>query len=528
MRLRNLLIAIVVLTLAIPALGGVSFAQDEKVLVIGHAESTDSLDPARGYTQTTGFINRATYQTLVTFPDEDASAIIPMLATEWTVSDDGLTYTFKLRDDVVFASGNPFTAADVAFSLMRLKHVQGNPAFLAANIAAVTAVDDYTVEITLEQSDPAFLANLANSNGFSIVDSKLVMENGGTDAEDASTADAAESFLNSVSAGSGPYMLERWEPQVETVLVRNPNYGGELPYFDRIIVTNIAEPATQKIALEAGDIDLALDLTSDQIAGLRNNPDIAIYSGPGNIHHFLLMNRDPEIGGPVSDPQVALAIRYALDYEGYLALWGGVQPASDLAVGLAGALGPEEAIKRDLDKARQLLADAGYPDGFEINLDYPDFTFQGVSMNTNAQKIQADLAEIGIKVNLVPAEVQVALEGYRSGQQGFAYWFWGPDFLDPADFLAFLPGGKVATERARWTPENADPEMLALIDQAKVETDQAKRIELYMELQRMAQQDSAFAPFNQPDLQTAFRADIQGYVYHPQWLIDVALLSRAE
>ncbi len=528
MNLRRIIIVVLLLALVFPALSHVSLAQDEKVLVIGHAESTNSLDPARGYTQTTGFITRATYQTLVTFPDTDSSAIIPMLATEWSVSEDGLTYTFKLRNDVVFASGNPFTAADVAFSLMRLKYIQGNPAFLAANIVSVTAVDDYTVDIVLSQNDPAFLANLANSNGFSIVNSKLVKENGGTDAEDAATADTAEAFLNSTSAGSGPYILERWERQVETVLVRNPNYVGDAPYFDRVIVTNIPEPATQKISLEAGDIDLALDLTSDQIMSLKNNPDIAISSSPGNIHHFLLMNRDPEIGGPVADPNVALAIRYALDYDGYLALWGGVQPGSDLAVGLAGALGPDQAIKRDLDKARELMAAAGYEDGFEINLDYPDFTFQGVNMSTNAQKIQSDLAEIGIKVKLVPAEVQVALEGYRSGTQGFAYWFWGPDFLDPADFLAFLPGGKVASERARWTPERADPEMLALIEQAKVETDQAKRVELFTQLQVMAQQDSAFAPFNQPNVLTAFRADIQGYVYHPQWLIDVALLSRAE
>lgn len=528
MRLKRVIILALILVMAIPALSGTSFAQDEKIVVIGHAESTDSLDPARGYTQTTGFITRATYQTLVTFPDADASEIIPMLATDWTVSEDGLTYTFNLREDVVFSSGNPFTAADVAFSLMRLKNIQGNPAFLAANIASVTPVDDYTVEITLSAVDPAFLANLANSNGFSIVDSQLVMENGGTDADDASTADTAEAFLNSTSAGSGPYMLESWEPQVETVLVRNPNYVGEAPYFDRVIVTNIAEPATQKIALEAGDIDLALDLTSDQMLGLENNPEIAIFSGPGNIHHFLLMNRDPEVGGPVADPNVALAIRYALDYEGYIALWGGVQPGSDLAVGVAGALEPDQAIKRDLDMARQLMTDAGYADGFEIDMHYPDFTFQGVNMTTNAQKIQADLAEIGITVNLMPAEVQVALEGYRSGTQGFAYWFWGPDFLDPADFLSFLPGGKVAAERARWTADQASPEMAELIEQAKVETDPAARLDLFSQLQTLAQQDSAFAPFNQPDLQTAFRADIQGYVYHPQWLIDVALLSRAE
>src|SRR5690606_32778420 len=143
-----------------------------------------SLDPARGYTQTTGFVNHATYETLVTFPDEDASEIIPMLATEWSVSEDGLTYTFKLLEDVVFSSGNPLTADDVVFSFMRLKNIKGNPAFLADSIASVEAVDTYTVAITLHQVDPSFLANLPNNNAFSISDSKLIKENGGTDAED--------------------------------------------------------------------------------------------------------------------------------------------------------------------------------------------------------------------------------------------------------------------------------------------------------------------------------------------------------
>jgi peptide/nickel transport system substrate-binding protein len=524
--LRRLAVIVLVLLMTVPILSGMSLAQDEKVLVIGHAEATDSLDPARGYNQTTSIVLRATYQNLIQFPDQDASEIIPMLATEWSVSDDLLTYTFKLRDDAVFASGNPLTAADVVFSLLRVKNVQGNPSFLVDNLASATVVDDHTVAVTLKNVDLSFVARLAFS-AFSIVDSKVVMDNGGTDAEDASTTDTAEAYLNGTSAGSGPYMLDHWDPQVETVLVRNPHYSGTAPYFDRVIITNISEAATQKISLEGGDIDLALDLTADQVNALESNPDIGVFRGPANIHHFLLMNRDPAIGGPVSDPAVELAIRYALDYDGYLALWGGVQPGSDLAVGVAGALGPDQALKRDLDKARQLLAEAGYPDGFEITLDYPDFTYQGVNMNTNAQKIQADLAEVGIKVTLRPAEVQVALEAYRSGTQGFAYWFWGPDFQDPADYLAFLPGGNVATTRAHWTPEDADPAMLALIDQAKVETDQATRVDLYVQLQKMAQQDGAFAPFNQPGIQTPFRSDIQGYVWHPTWILDVGLLSRS-
>ena len=504
---------------------GIVGAQDETVLVIGHAESTDSLDPARGYTQTTGIINHVTYENLVTFPAADASEILPMLATDWTISEDGLSYTFNLASGAVFSDGSPITADDVAFSVNRLKYVQGSPSFLAADIVSVTADDEDTVTFTLAQINPAFLANLAN-NAFGIVNADVVRENGGTDAEDAASTDTAETYLNSTSAGSGPYMLESWEPQVETVLVRNPNYMGDAPYFDRIIITNIPEAATQKVALESGEIDLALDLTSDQIVALEGNPAVSIYRGPGNIVHFLLMNEDPEVGGPVSDPLVQRAIRLALDYEGYQALWGGVQPGSITFVGNAYAFTPEQGVKRNLDEARALLEQAGYADGFDITLDYPIFTFQGVNMETNAQKIQADLAEVGINVTLNPGELQVALESYRNGTEGLGYWFWGPDVLDAIDMLSFLPGGKVADERALWTPDRADAELNDLVARARVATDPAEREEVFTAIQAYMQEDSPFAPFLQPDVQTAFRADIEGYIWHPQWLIDLALLSR--
>jgi peptide/nickel transport system substrate-binding protein len=505
-----------------------SLAQDEKVIVIGHAEAAEAYDPAHAFTQTGGIINRAVYDTLVTFPDTDASSIQPLLASSWSISDDGLVYTFTLDAAAKFSNGDPVEAEDVVFSFNRLKNLKSQPSFLADPIVSVEATNASTITITLTEARPSFLSELTNS-GFSVTNAEVLKANGGTDAADAAEADTGMEYLNQTSAGSGPYMLESWSPQEETVLVRNPNYWRNAPYFDRVIIVNIPEAATQKVALESGDIDLATDLSPDQMTELANNPDIGIFKGPGNATHFILMNRDPEIGGPVANPLVAKAIRHALDYEGYTSLWAdSVTPGTNMWIGLSGAYGPDKAIKRDLEMAKSLLAEAGYADGFEITLSYPDFTFNGVNMNTNAQKIQADLAEVGITVNLNPGELQVSLEEYRNGQQGFGYWFWGPDKLDPVDFLEFLPGGKVATDRTRWTPEMASPEILDLIAQAKVESDPAKRAEIFIKLQDFAQEEGAFAPFNVPPTQTAFRANIQGYVWHPQWGLDIALLSRSE
>ncbi|NDJ62332.1 MAG: ABC transporter substrate-binding protein, partial [Chloroflexi bacterium] len=445
----------------------------------------------------------------------------------WTVSEDGLTYTFSLRDDVVFSNGDPLSSEDVVFSINRLQNVLGNPSFLADTIAGVEAVDDLTVAFTLTEPRPDFLANLANT-AFSISNAEVVRANGGTDAEDAAQTDTADGFLNSNSAGTGPYILESWTQQDETVLVRNENYWGDAPYFDRVIMVNIPEAATQQIALRSGDIDIALDLTAEQIAAFEADEAFSVFQGPGKDTHFLLMNQDPEIGGPMSNPLVQLAVRYALDYEGYLELWGGVTPGTNLTVGLVGAYGQDQAFTRDLDRARELMEEAGYPDGFDITLSYPDFTNEGVDMNINAQKIQADLAEIGINVSLQPGEVQVALETYRSGLDTFSYWFWGPDILDPLDVLSFLPEGKVGGERANWFDEDADPEIIELRELATVESDLETRLELFAQIQDYLQQNGPWAPFILPPTKKAFGADIQGFLWHPQWQLDVALLSRAE
>ena len=518
---------LLVVVMAVLLTLNIATAQDERTLVIGYAEETDFLDPAHGFTPDGSIVLRATYDTLVTFPDADASEVLPLLASSWTVSDDALTYTFTLRDDVTFANGDSLSSEDVVFSINRLKNVKGNPSFLSELITGVEAIDDLTVAFTINEPRPDFLTNLANT-AFSISNAEVVMANGGTDAEDAAETDTAEGYLNNTSAGTGPYVLDSWSPQDEVVLVRNENYWDEQPYFDRIIMVNIPESATQQVALESGDIDIALDLTTEQIATMEGNEAFGIFQGPGKDTHFLLMNQDEEIGGPMSDPLVQLAVRYALDYEGYRALWGGVTPGTNLTVGLLGAYGEDKAFTRDVDRARELLTEAGYPDGIDVTLSYPDFTNEGVDMNINAQKIQADLAEVGINVTLNPGEVQVALETYRTGQDGFSYWFWRPDILDPLDVLSFLPEGKVGGERANWHDADADQEIIDLRDQAKVESDSDARVALFAQIQDYLQQSGPWAPFNVPPTKKAFQSNIEGFVWHPQWQLDVALLSRAE
>lgn len=406
------LFTLLVLALLVLASFSALSAQEERVLVVGHAEFTDSLDPARAFSTTAFLVHKATYQTLVTFPADSTDEIVPLLAESWELSADGLAYTFTLRAGVTFSDSSPLTADDVVFSFNRLKAITGNPSFLADTIASVAAVDAQTVTVALTQPDPTFLSRLVNTT-FSITNADAIRAEGGTDAAEAATTDTAEAWLNANSAGSGAYVLESWEPQVQTVLVRNANYWGEAPYFDRVVILNQPEAATQAVALESGEVDLALDLTPDQLPGLEGADGASVFRGTTSNLHFLTFNTNPDVSGPLADPLVQEAIRYALDYPAYTAIWGGVTPPSIIPVGFLGALPAEQALQRDLDKARALLAEAGYVEGFETTLTYPAWTYAGVTWDTNAQKIQADLAEIGITVNLNPQDVGVAFESYR-------------------------------------------------------------------------------------------------------------------
>ena len=385
--------------------------------------------------------------------------------------------------------------------------------------------------------DPALISKLT-FGGLSVVNADVVRELGGTDAEDADATDMAEEFFFGSSAGSGPYILTSYEQDVQIVLERNENYWGEPPYFDRVIFTHIPESATQKVALESGDIDVAMDISPDQIPSFESNPELTVAQGASPTIHYIALNRDPEIGGPVADPTVDLAIRYALDYEGlrFLNSPNSMTPAAMIPIGFFSALSPDQGFTRDVDKAIELLAEAGYSDGFDAEMLYWSSGEGGVDRDASAQKIQADLAEVGINITLVPvADVNAWLDPYRAGSLQMTMATWGPDFPDPANYLHFVPapeGQRLVSNRINWTESNADPEILELRDLATVEVVPEKRAEYYVGIQEYQQQKGPWVPFLQPVQQIAYRSDIvqsEGPVMHPySGSIDVRLLSRAE
>lgn len=490
-------------------------AEDEAAttLVVGLTEDTVSLDPGHAYEFHATTVHRPIYETLIAFPPGRVDEIVPGLAESWTISEDGLIYTLTIADGHKFSTGRTATAQDAAFSLNRVRHLKGNPAFILDNVVSVEAPDERTVVITQKEPDPALLARLAFTS-LGVLDSEEAQAHGATDAEDAAETDTAEEWLNNNSIGSGPYMLQSWQPKVETILVRNPNYAGEPAAIGRVIFRTVSEAAAQKLGLETGDLDIGLDISADQVPSLRENPNLAIYEGTSESVFFVIMNMDPAIGGPLAQDAVQDAVRLAIDYDGMRALAGGAAatPVNIMPVNWAFALEPGQAVKRDVAAAKAKLAEAGFGDGLTVEMEYPEFTSGGVSLGTLAQKVQADLAEAGITVQLKPGDISVTLENYRNGKESMGLWLWGPDFIDPLDRLAFTPGGKVGL-RVNWTEENASPELVAAVNRAKVATSPADREAAFSEIQRIMLDESPFAFLVQSGTQVAYNANIEGFTY---------------
>jgi peptide/nickel transport system substrate-binding protein len=505
-------------------------AADPKTLVIGASFDIKSLDPARGFEQIGGMVHKATYNTLVTLADNDITQIVPDLADRWEVSPDAKTFTFFLHSGVKFhTSGNVMTSADVKWSIDRAIGIKGNPSFLLDGITSVETPDPLTVTIRKSEPDPAFISK-GSFSVFAVLDSKTVQAHGGTNGPDAKTTDTAEQWLNQNSAGTGPFVMTKYTPDSEVTVQKFAGYWKGDAKFDRVIYRNIPTAATQKLTLTAGDIDIATEISPDSVADLQSSPSVKVTSSVGPDIFFLLMNQNPNLtSGIMSNPLVQNAVRYALDYDGINALVGGpaATPATILPIGFLGAYGSDRAFKRDLSMAATLLAQAGYPNGFNVDLQYPtNFSRDGVSFDLVAQKVQADLADAGINVTLKPGEINTELANYRAAQEGFGFWLWGPDYFDSNDYLAFLPEGIVG-KRASWTNANSEPYIQTLRDQINTETDTVRRAQLWQMAQDYLQQSGPFAVLIQPGVYIATRANIGNYFYNPSWRVNPYILTKS-
>jgi peptide/nickel transport system substrate-binding protein len=231
-----------------------------ETLVVDKSFDLKTVDPQRQYEPTGGIVDRALYDTLLEFKGADVAHPAPSVATRYKASKDARTYTFTLRRNVRFSDGSRLTSADVVFSFRRLVNLKGNPSFLLAGITT-TAKGPYTVVMRSKTPNPAIPVLVANTS-LGIVNSKVVKAHGGSAAANADKADKAESFLNSQSAGSGPYTLKSYSTTSQVVLTRNGKYWAKAkPHFGTVVLRNV-NSAAQLLNIQRGSNEVSLDLSA--------------------------------------------------------------------------------------------------------------------------------------------------------------------------------------------------------------------------------------------------------------------------
>lgn len=521
------LIVVLVLALLLSGLaGGVPIrAQGDDILIVATLlDDVITLDPGRAFESTNLTVHHATYDTLLEIRPDDLTTVVPSLAESYEVSDDGLVYTFRLREGLQFASGNPITAEDVRFSWTRLKNLKGNPSFYADPIASIEVVDDLTVRVTLGEPFPAF-PSVVTAPAMSILDSQLVIEHGGSDAENADEVDAAKDWLDQNSAGSGPFILTGWVPNSEITMVRNENYWRGAPALAGVTLRDVNDSTTALQLLERGDVDVAQNIDKDLAGQVTDNPDLALEIGQTLNITYVAMSPSDTFGLPLSDVRVRQAIAYAIDYDGIIneLLQGYAdRPAGVLPIGVQGS-DPSIRYERDLDRARELLAEAGYADGFDLTLYTGSGAPAGIPIETLSAKIAADLAEIGINLSIEMQPTSNFLTAFRAQELPFLISTWTPDYLDAtmwSDYFSY-PDRGVSYRVMLDSAEIAD-----LASQAAFESDPARRAELYAQYQQAHVDEAVFIVLFQPQSLDALRAEVQGYAFHPVYFIDFYGMSK--
>lgn len=494
--------------------GARAWAQGRRdTLVIGlDISDTVTLDPVRQASYTPPMTLAACYDALMTLTPGDYVNPKPALATAWRRTPDGRGWRFTLREGVRFASGNPMTAEDAKFSFDRLIHMRDQTQQYIKAIDRCEVVDARTIDL-LMNAPAAPILNILCAPAFGIYERRAVEAQGGAGGPDAKDRDKATDWLNQNSAGTGPFRLVRWERNGQIQLVRNPHHWRGAPGFERVVIRHFSDSAAQLLAARRGDVQAAFNLIPEQIATLRDERDIRVERLPSLDFVYMALTQNAEFNPALGRKAARQAIGHAIDYDGIINnMLGGaaLRPAHFLPIGVNGST--EEVARRigfrqDLDRARKLLQEAGLPDGFEFEIAYGNAAVAGVSYQLLAQKIQSDLARVGIRARLNPMDQVNLRTAYTTGRaQGGVLTFWNPPAVEN-ELWAAATVERVA-RRVHWTPPQ---DLAALVKQAAEEPDTAKAAELWVEWQRRMVDEAHHFILFQPIYQIALRNSVRQF-----------------
>ncbi|MGN6317846.1 ABC transporter substrate-binding protein [Trinickia sp.] len=461
-------------------------ATPKAMAVIGQSIDgiVNGFDPAEAYDASLDTIGNM-YRTLFAADPAKPGQLAGDLAHDWTVSADGTHWTIKLRPALQFESGAPVTADDVAFSLQRVIRLNRAPSFLLgqlgltpANIeTAVRASAPDTVAITLPEARASGLVMAALSTTCaSVVEKKVVLAH-------ETNGDLGNAWLRTHSAGAGAYRLVSWQASDHIVLDTNA-HAGVKPLTPRAAIRHMAEPATELLLLKRGDIDIGRTLGSDQLKTISGDTSLDVVSK--DVLTLLLLQVNMAVP-QFQKVQARQAIKLAIDYDAIARnitpdLWSVWQ--SFLPKGTPGAL-HARLFQKDLAKAKALMSEAGLAAGVSVTLDHPN-SWPFVEI---AQALQADLGQIGIRVELLAGSYAQVLAKRRARTHQMSLARFSADHLDPSSFASyycFNPDDSADSKNktGAWNAHFVDAKLNAAGDAAAREMNEQKRIAMYADMQK--------------------------------------------
>ncbi|MBL7064583.1 MAG: ABC transporter substrate-binding protein [Anaerolineae bacterium] len=479
---------------------------EPKVLIMGVEGSAPTFDPLAASDSRVDTPSLNMYSSLIQVKPGTTETELD-LAESYELGDDGLTYTFTLRKGVKFHDGSELKAEDVKYTVDRMLAIKKGVYRSLTSVVGSEVIDDYTVTITTGEPFPGLAQALAR---LYVLNSEVVKAN-------EEEGDWGEKWLENHEAGSGPYTLVSFEPEQQFTMEAFPDYhkGWEGAHADKVIFRVLKEVSTRRLALENGDVDWITVGSADSYEALKSVDGVKVYADATLNELYFAFNTQIE---PLDDARVRKALSLAYDYQGH------VEQArngfADIARGPLPASIPcfdesMEPSKMDLEEAKSLLADAGYPDGgFELEMIY-----QGtMAEETVAVQIMADgAAQLGVTIKPLAMEWPAKVAAYSSLDTATGMgtiWIY-PSYPDPDQYLFRLAHSSQAGNEGLNFAYYSNPRMDELLVAGQSELDPEKRCELYREAQQIWVEDTPYANVVIGWALAASRDYVEGYVWTP-------------
>ncbi|MCS3433383.1 ABC transporter substrate-binding protein [Klebsiella sp. BIGb0407] len=520
---KNAILGVCLLTLimAIGSPGAQAKTPDDQLIIGMNMNNLLTLDPAAMTGNEVVGIVVNLYDSLVELDPKQLNRVTPALAQTWDVSPDGKTLTFHLRNDVKFHSGNPLTAEDVVWSMRRILHLNLAQAsvwksygFTKKNVdELVTAPDKYTVKMVLPKAnDPQLVIySLGALGNLGVLDSKTVQSHERDN-------DWGNRWLSTNEAGSGPFILDTWQAKDVLRMKANPDYWRGEPKMNRVVLRHFQESQTLRLMIEKGDLDVASNMAVSDINALRKQPDLTVEAVQRGTMYYVAMNmKDPQF----ANPKVREAIRYLIDYDGInkaLMPGYGVLHQRPIKAGMPSTL-PDPGYKLDIDKAKALLAEAGYPDGFDTTIrSLSDQPFLNIAI-----AVQSTLMQAGIKAKIITGTGNQIYGAMRERKFELLVGRGGsgmePHPHSSLRALVYNPDNSDAAKLTNfqgWRTGFYDKQLNEMIDQALLERDPQKQIADYQAIQvRYDKLIPALLPLSQMVDSVVIRNEVKDYQSHP-------------